>query len=125
MIWIALIGVAFVSFLAAKQVPLPGPLLWYTTMSLLTFMVYAFDKEAARKNRHRVREATLHTLELAGGWPGALLAIFLLRHKSAKLSYRFVLGFIILIHSGIWIGLFRMGCGFRCNILDVIHRLFN
>jgi uncharacterized membrane protein YsdA (DUF1294 family) len=35
-----------------------------------------------------VAEGTLHWLSLACGWPGALLAQHLLRHKSAKQKFR-------------------------------------
>lgn len=64
--------------------------LWgsYLAMSLATFIVYAGDKRAARLQQWRVAEGTLHGLALACGWPGALLAQQLLRHKSAKPSFR-------------------------------------
>lgn len=65
--------------------PMP-PAVWgaYMAMSLATFIVYAGDKRAARLGQARVSERTLHLLSLACGWPGALLAQQLLRHKSAK-----------------------------------------
>lgn len=60
--------------------------LWgfYSAMSMATFIVYWLDKRAARQGAWRVPEKTLHLLSLACGWPGALLAQQLLRHKSAK-----------------------------------------
>jgi uncharacterized membrane protein YsdA (DUF1294 family) len=58
--------------------------LWYLGWSLLAFIVFGFDKHAARKNRRRVPERRLHALELLGGFPGALLAILLFHHKSSK-----------------------------------------
>lgn len=60
----------------------------YVLISLLTLIVYAVDKSAARKGGRRVRERTLHLLALAGGWPGALVAQRLLRHKSRKQPFR-------------------------------------
>jgi uncharacterized membrane protein YsdA (DUF1294 family) len=60
----------------------------YIALSLVTFLVYASDKSAARKGEQRTRESTLHLLALACGWPGALLAQHLLRHKSRKLAFR-------------------------------------
>ena len=64
--------------------------LWgvYSAMSMATFIVYALDKRAAVRGGWRVAEGTLHGLSLACGWPGALLAQQLLRHKSAKQSFR-------------------------------------
>jgi uncharacterized membrane protein YsdA (DUF1294 family)/cold shock CspA family protein len=63
--------------------------LWlYPAVSVLTFIVYAFDKSAARQGAWRTAENTLHLLALAGGWPGALLAQQVLRHKSSKPAFR-------------------------------------
>lgn len=59
----------------------------YLAMSAATFAVYAMDKSAARNRRQRTPENTLHLLALAGGWPGAMYAQRLLRHKSSKRSF--------------------------------------
>ena len=60
----------------------------YLLLSAATFIAYAADKSAAAKNSWRTPESTLHTLALAGGWPGALLAQQFLRHKSTKQEFR-------------------------------------
>jgi uncharacterized membrane protein YsdA (DUF1294 family)/cold shock CspA family protein len=82
---------AFALFVLACHVAwgLPNAL-WgvYNAMSLATFIVYWGDKRAARRGGGRVAENTLHILALACGWPGALLAQELLRHKSAKPAFR-------------------------------------
>lgn len=62
---------------------------YYLLLSLITFIIYAADKRAARRQQWRVRERTLHLLALAGGWPGAWLAQKYLRHKSGKASFLF------------------------------------
>jgi uncharacterized membrane protein YsdA (DUF1294 family) len=62
----------------------------YLAASTLTLVVYAIDKSAARKGTWRTSENTLHTLAMLGGWPGAMLAQQLLRHKTAKASFRAV-----------------------------------
>lgn len=69
--------------------PMP-PALWggYMAMSLATFIVYAGDKRAAMRGQWRVAETTLHGLALGCGWPGALLAQHLLRHKTGKALFR-------------------------------------
>ncbi len=60
----------------------------YLTMSLLCFLAYARDKSAARSGGWRTRESTLLLLGLLCGWPGAVLAQHLLRHKTAKASFQ-------------------------------------
>ena len=70
---------------------IPMPLgVVYLALSLLTFVVYAIDKSKAKRSVWRIPEKTLHLLSLVGGWPGALLAQQLLRHKSSKTSFRIV-----------------------------------
>lgn len=65
--------------------------LWaYPAMSTLTFAVYAWDKSAAQHGAWRTSENKLHFLALMGGWPGALVAQQVLRHKSAKAEFRAV-----------------------------------
>lgn len=79
----------------------------YLIASLTTFLAYALDKAAARREAQRIPESTLHALALAGGWPGALLAQTFLRHKSAKTEFlrvfwvtvvANVVGFVVLCH---------------------------
>jgi uncharacterized membrane protein YsdA (DUF1294 family) len=59
----------------------------YAIASLATFLIYALDKSAARRQSWRVPERLLHALGLLGGWPGGLAAQWLLRHKSRKLPF--------------------------------------
>ena len=59
----------------------------YLIASTVTFVVYAWDKSSARNNRYRTPENILHLLGLLGGWPGALIARQLFRHKSKKQSF--------------------------------------
>lgn len=73
----------------------PGVWGLYMALSMATFIVYFGDKRAAARNQWRVAENTLHLLALAGGWPGALLAQHLLRHKSAKPDFRRVFWFTV------------------------------
>lgn len=61
----------------------------YASMSVLTLALYWRDKRAAMAGDWRTPEVTLHVSALLGGWPGALLAQGLLRHKSNKASFQF------------------------------------
>lgn len=60
----------------------------YVTTSCLCLVLYAIDKHRAVQARRRIRERTLLGVGLIGGWPGALLAQRLWRHKTAKRSFR-------------------------------------
>ena len=80
-------------------------LTFYLAASFLTFVVYALDKSAAGKGTWRTQESTLHLLSLLGGWPGALLAQQLLRHKSKKRSFRVVLWLTVLLNGGAFVWL--------------------
>ncbi|MDR7332063.1 cold shock and DUF1294 domain-containing protein [Roseateles asaccharophilus] len=82
--------------------------LWglYTAMSMATFITYWLDKRAATRGDWRVPEATLHGLALACGWPGALLAQRLLRHKSAKRSFRRVYWAMVVLNIAGFVAIF-------------------
>lgn len=70
---------------------LPELVFWsYWLASAMTFIVYRRDKSAAIRYQSRTPEKTLHLLALVGGWPGAILAQRLFRHKSKKLSFQII-----------------------------------
>lgn len=75
---------------------------WYVPASAATFAAFWIDKRRAARSLWRVPEATLHLMELAGGWPGALLAIKLVRHKSSKPAYWIVTWLIAVVHGAMW-----------------------
>lgn len=81
---------------------------WYLAWSLAAFFVFAADKRAARRARRRVPESRLHLLELLGGFPGAILAIVLLRHKTKKASFLIVTVFASLANLAILYGLYQL-----------------
>ncbi len=60
----------------------------YVGASVICFAAYAADKSAAVAGNWRIAESTLLFLGLAGGWPGAIVAQQVLRHKSNKASFR-------------------------------------
>ena len=70
-------------------------------VSLLTFLAYRSDKKRAQTGEWRVSEATLHFMELTGGWPGGLLAQRRYRHKTSKVSFQVAFWLIVLIHQAI------------------------
>lgn len=76
----------------------------YLVTSLITFIVYGLDKVAARQRMARTPERTLHLLALLGGWPGAVLAQSLFRHKWRKGSFMGTFRLVSAINAGGVIG---------------------
>ena len=74
----------------------------YAAMSVITFIVFGFDKLAARRGKRRVPENTLHLLSLLGGWPGALVAMQVFKHKRRKRSFVVVAWLIATGHVIAW-----------------------
>lgn len=66
-------------------------LIYYLAISLVTYIVYAIDKNASTRKTWRIPENTLHLLELLGGWPAALLAMHSLSHKSKSFLFQLLL----------------------------------
>lgn len=81
----------FLAFLAATVMAgkLPLAILGiYLAASIVAFVAYFRDKSAAENDRWRTPESTLHLFGLIGGWPGALAAQRMFRHKSSKPSFQ-------------------------------------
>lgn len=83
------VGFSFglVAIVLFRRLPDLIPALYLST-SIAAFLAYGLDKAAARHNRWRIPENNLHLLALLGGWPGALAAQRVFRHKSAKASFQ-------------------------------------
>jgi uncharacterized membrane protein YsdA (DUF1294 family) len=73
----------------------------YLAASVGAFAAYALDKAAARNGEWRTKESTLLGLGLLGGWPGALVAQTLLRHKSSKPSFQVAFWLTALLNCGV------------------------
>jgi len=72
----------------------------YGGVSLVLYVMYWMDKRAAQRGAQRTPEKTLHLLELFCGWPGALMAQQVFRHKTRKGSYQFVFWLAVLANIG-------------------------
>jgi uncharacterized membrane protein YsdA (DUF1294 family) len=70
-------------------------------MSFGAFVAYGIDKRRAQMGSRRVPENRLHVLALAGGWPGALVARQVFRHKTQKLGFRLIFWTVVVFHLGI------------------------
>jgi uncharacterized membrane protein YsdA (DUF1294 family) len=78
------------------------PIAWTCIASGVTFLYYGYDKMQARNNEWRVKEVTLHTLALMGGWPGAMLGMHYFQHKTKKPLFQLGLLMTVLAWEGVW-----------------------
>ncbi|MUJ28925.1 DUF1294 domain-containing protein [Aliivibrio fischeri] len=112
-IYLVLASVALVMFNGEKML-----LVLYLGMSLITYAMYAVDKNAAKKGNWRTPENTLHVLSLLGGWPGALFAQNQFRHKSKKQPFKTILWITIFVNIGAFAWTFTSsGTMFMQNII--------
>lgn len=94
-------GVVFLAAMAAGwgmgRVPL-AVVAGYGVVSLIAFLLYRRDKRAAQAGHWRTRERTLHLVDLAGGWPGGLVAQGRFHHKTRKTGFQFVFWLTAALH---------------------------
>jgi uncharacterized membrane protein YsdA (DUF1294 family)/cold shock CspA family protein len=95
LIAVTLLGVLIALGVAFGRTPAPV-LLVYVAASILSFLLYRADKTAALRGRWRVPEANFHLLALLGGWPGALLAQRMFRHKNRKPEFQAFFWFTVI-----------------------------
>lgn len=60
----------------------------YLVLSVFLFVVYGVDKRAARRGAWRISERNLLFVGVLGGWPGAVIAQQVFRHKTRKSSFQ-------------------------------------
>ncbi len=103
-----LLAILFSALLAhlvgSGQIPMVVAVV-YLAASLVTFMTYALDKGAAQSGQWRTQENTLHLMGIAGGWPGAIVAQQLFRHKSSKRKFQKKFWLTAMINAGalVWL----------------------
>jgi len=73
----------------------------YITLSSIAFILYAVDKSAAKRNAQRIPEKSLHLVSLLGGWPGAILAQKICRHKTKKQPFRFIFWLTVILNVSV------------------------
>jgi uncharacterized membrane protein YsdA (DUF1294 family) len=73
---------------------------FYAAASIAAAIVYGLDKSAAARNVWRTSETMLHVMALIGGWPGALVAQQVFRHKSRKLSFQLAFWTTVALNCG-------------------------
>lgn len=72
---------------------------YYAIISIITLLVWGYDKLRAIAGQWRVPEKGLITLIILGGAFGALAGMLLFRHKTRKTGFWILAGIGCLIHG--------------------------
>lgn len=75
--------------------------IYLAVINIITFWVYGEDKRRAQKGRWRIGERTLLILAFLGGSVGALMGMYVFRHKTKKVLFRIGIPCIILFHVAV------------------------
>lgn len=82
----------------------------YLAASIITAIMFAIDKHLASIHAYRISEKHLILASAACGWPGGLLAMKMVRHKTQKGSFHVMMGLAIIVNIVIVFWLIQIGC---------------
>ena len=71
---------------------------YFIFINIAAFVAFYLDKQRALKGNYRTSEKHLLLLVLLGGIIGSLIAIYKFRHKNRKTSFKFSVGFALLVN---------------------------
>ena len=80
---------------------------YYIIITVLTFIVWGFDKFRAKFQQWRVPEKTLYGLIMLGGGIGALVGMTTFRHKTRKPQFKIASFTSIALHLFIFFYLLK------------------
>ena len=89
-------------------------LVYLVCINLVSFGLMAADKRRARARRWRIPERTLFAAALLGGSLGAIVGMYLFRHKTKH--WYFVVGMPLILAAEILIGVWLAGGNYVAGI---------
>lgn len=90
---------------------------WLFAVNMVTFFCFWYDKRMAIMGGYRVSEMLLLELSIAGGSPGAFVAMSFFRHKINKTSFKRKLYLVIVAQIAILVQWFCPGARFLLSWL--------
>ena len=113
------LAVAFFAPVVFLEIAFWGMPAWvvavYVGLSVASLLLYWQDKRASVSGGWRVRESDLHLLGLLGGWPGAVVAQNIFRHKTKKASFARFFWITVMLNVLLFAAI---GAVLRFNLLD-------
>ncbi|MGM9924580.1 MAG: DUF1294 domain-containing protein [Bacillus sp. (in: firmicutes)] len=62
--------------------------IYFGVVNIIGICIMGFDKQKAKKGKYRISEARLWLVALIGGACGSTLGMFLFRHKTKHINFR-------------------------------------
>ena len=78
-------------------------------VGLIAFILYGADKRRARKGRWRIPESVLLGFGFFGGSIGALLGMYLFRHKTKHWQFKVLVPVFFILHLALAVWLVKSG----------------
>lgn len=82
-------------------------LIYLITLNCFAFLIYGIDKWLAIAQKRRISELFLLSTAFVGGTLGAVLGMFIFRHKVSKTSFLVKFLFVVGIQIGLYFLIFE------------------
>ena len=76
-------------------------LIYIAVINIVDFICFGVDKGRAKRNRWRISEGSLFSLAIFGGSIGALLGMYIFRHKTQKLKFKIGMPLILVLQLAV------------------------
>ena len=80
-----------------RTVWLAAAVIYLAAVNITAFILYGADKKKAKRGQWRIPEKTLLGIAAIGGSDGAILGMFLFRHKTKHWYFRYGLPAILIV----------------------------
>ena len=80
-----------------RTVWLAAAVIYLAAVNITAFILYGADKKKAQRGQWRIPEKTLLGVAVIGGSAGAILGMFLFRHKTKHWYFRYGLPAILIV----------------------------
>lgn len=80
-----------------RTIWLTAAVIYLAAVNITAFILYGADKKKAKRGQWRIPEKTLLGIAVIGGSAGAILGMFLFRHKTKHWYFRYGLPAILIV----------------------------
>ncbi len=75
---------------------------YFITINVINFLLFAIDKQKAKRNQWRIPEAWLFFISLIGGSLGGIISMNIFKHKTSKIGFAIGMPFLLIINFLGW-----------------------